>query len=66
MIFHILSIIAEAIILFYAIAVFLVYLTLSIFSGKELLKFFYTEKITNYDAILSSPFAPTISIIAPA
>jgi cellulose synthase/poly-beta-1,6-N-acetylglucosamine synthase-like glycosyltransferase len=66
MIFHILSIFAEAIILFYAIAVFLVYLTLSIFSGKELLKFFYTEKITNYDAILSSPFAPTISIIAPA
>jgi cellulose synthase/poly-beta-1,6-N-acetylglucosamine synthase-like glycosyltransferase len=66
MIFYILSTFAEAIILFYAIAVFLVYLFLSILSGKELLKFFHTEKITNYDAILSSPFAPTISIIAPA
>ncbi len=66
MIFHILSLFAETIILFYAIAVFLVYTFLSILSGKELLKFFHSEKITNYDAILSSPFAPTISIIAPA
>jgi cellulose synthase/poly-beta-1,6-N-acetylglucosamine synthase-like glycosyltransferase len=66
MIFHILSIIAEAIILIYAIAVFVVYFILSVLSGRELLKFFYTDKVTNYDAILSSPFAPTISIIAPA
>lgn len=66
MIFHILSLFAETVILFYAIAVFLVYLFLSILSGKELLKFFHSEKTTNYDAILSSPFAPTISIIAPA
>ncbi|MCK9641302.1 MAG: glycosyltransferase family 2 protein [Prolixibacteraceae bacterium] len=66
MLIHILTILAEAIILVYAIAVFFVYFALSILSGKELLKYFYTEKITNFDAILSSPFAPTISIIAPA
>jgi len=66
MIFHIFSIIFETIILIYSIALFSVYFALSILSGKELLKFFFSEKITNYDAILSSPFAPTISIIAPA
>ncbi len=66
MLIHLLEIFAETIILVYAITIFFVYFSLSIFSGKELLKFYYTEKITNYDAILSSPFAPTISIIAPA
>ena len=66
MIFHILSTIVEVVILVYALSLFLVYILLSILSGKELLKHFYAEKITNYDAILSSPFAPTISIIAPA
>jgi poly-beta-1,6-N-acetyl-D-glucosamine synthase len=66
MLFHLLSTFAEAVILVYALSLFLVYILLSILSGKELLKHFYAEKITNYDAILSSPFAPTISIIAPA
>lgn len=66
MLIHIISIFAEAIFLVYAIAIFLVYFSLSILSGKELLKYYYSEKITNYDAILSSPFAPTISIVAPA
>jgi cellulose synthase/poly-beta-1,6-N-acetylglucosamine synthase-like glycosyltransferase len=66
MIFHVISFLLEVTILVYALAVFSVYLTLSILSGIELMKFFNSEKITNYDAILSSPFAPTISIIAPA
>ncbi|MEK7719748.1 MAG: glycosyltransferase [Bacteroidota bacterium] len=66
MLIHIITIFAEAIFLVYAIAIFFVYFSLSILSGKELLKYYYSEKITNYDAILSSPFAPTISIIAPA
>jgi poly-beta-1,6-N-acetyl-D-glucosamine synthase len=66
MIFHFLSLLIEVIILVYALAVFVVYFLLSVLSGKELLKFYNSEKITNYDAILSSPFAPTISIIAPA
>ena len=66
MIFHFFTLLIEFIILFYAIAVFVVYFSLSILSGKELLRFFHTDKITNYDAILSSPFAPAISIIAPA
>jgi cellulose synthase/poly-beta-1,6-N-acetylglucosamine synthase-like glycosyltransferase len=66
MIFHFLANFTEAIILIYAIALFSVYLILSIFSAKELLRFYYSEKITNYDAIISSPFAPLVSIIAPA
>ncbi|HWR99446.1 MAG TPA: glycosyltransferase family 2 protein, partial [Prolixibacteraceae bacterium] len=66
MIFHLFSIIFETIILIYSIALISVYFALSILSGKELLKFFFSEKITNYDAILSSPFAPTITIVAPA
>jgi len=66
MILHLISTLLETFILFYAIAIFAIYFFLSIVSGKELLKFFNSEKITNYDAILSSPFAPTITIIAPA
>ena len=66
MIFHVISFLLEVTILVYALAVFSVYLILSVLSGIELMKFFNSEKITNYDAILSSPFAPTISIIAPA
>ncbi len=66
MIFHAIITLFETAILLYAISIFVAYLILSIISGKELLKFFHSEKITNYDAILSSPFAPTISIIAPA
>ena len=66
MILHLISTLLETFILFYAIAIFVMYFLLSIVSAKELLRFFNTEKITNYDAILSSPFAPTITIIAPA
>jgi cellulose synthase/poly-beta-1,6-N-acetylglucosamine synthase-like glycosyltransferase len=66
MILHLISTLLETFILFYAIAIFAIYFFLSIVSGKELVKFFNSEKITNYDAILSSPFAPTITIIAPA
>lgn len=66
MLFHLFSTIFETFILCYAIAIFLIYLFLSILSGKELLRFYHAEKITNYDAILASPFAPEISIIAPA
>lgn len=66
MIFHVISAILEIAILVYAVGIFTAYLTLSIISGFELFRFYNSEKITNYDAILSSPFAPTISIIAPA
>ncbi|MEI6277308.1 MAG: glycosyltransferase [Prolixibacteraceae bacterium] len=66
MIFHLFNLFFETFILLYAMSIFLVYLILSILSGRELRRYFQTEKITNYDAILSSPFAPTITIIAPA
>ena len=66
MIIHVISVLIEAIIFVYAFSIFIVCLILSIISGIELLKFSNSEKITNYDAILSSPFAPAVSIIAPA
>ncbi len=56
----------ETFILFFAISIFCIYLWLAMISAKELRKNIFTDKITNYDAIISSPFAPTISVIAPA
>ena len=56
----------ETFILYYAISIFSIYLLLAIISAKELRRSFYSAKITNYDAIISSPFAPMITVIAPA
>jgi biofilm PGA synthesis N-glycosyltransferase PgaC len=56
----------ETFILYYAISIFSIYLLLAIISANELRLSFYSSKITNYDAIISSPFAPMITVIAPA
>jgi poly-beta-1,6-N-acetyl-D-glucosamine synthase len=56
----------EAFFLIYAISVFSVYFSLAIVSAKELVKNLNEAKITNYDALLSSPFAPMITVLAPA
>lgn len=66
MILRILKAIIENIILFYAISIFSVYLVLAIISAFELRRKYFLGKVANYDAILSSPFAPSISVIAPA
>jgi cellulose synthase/poly-beta-1,6-N-acetylglucosamine synthase-like glycosyltransferase len=66
MIIRILKAIVENVILFYAIAIFSIYLILAIVSAFELRRKFLTGKLANYDAILSSPFAPSISVVAPA
>jgi cellulose synthase/poly-beta-1,6-N-acetylglucosamine synthase-like glycosyltransferase len=50
----------------YAITIFCAYFFLAFVSVKELLRNYHSAKITNYDAILSSPFAPLITVIAPA
>lgn len=56
----------ETFILYYAVSIFSIYLLLAIVSALELRQSFYNSKVTNYDAIISSPFAPMITIIAPA
>jgi poly-beta-1,6-N-acetyl-D-glucosamine synthase len=56
----------ETFFLFYAICIFGGYLLLALISAKELRKNIYDAKITNYDAIISSPLAPLISVLAPA
>lgn len=66
MILRILEAIVENLILFYAIAIFSIYLILAIVSAFELRRNYYIGKVANYDAILSSPFAPSISVVAPA
>lgn len=56
----------ESFFLLYAIIIFGFYFWLAIVSAKELIKNIRQAKITNYDALLSSPFAPMISVLAPA
>ncbi|NQU52092.1 MAG: glycosyltransferase family 2 protein, partial [Bacteroidetes bacterium] len=58
--------IIEIFFLIYATCVFVAYFWLAIISAKELLKNINEAKITNYDALLSSPFASKISVLAPA
>jgi len=50
----------------YAITILIAYFILAIVSSRELFHNIRISKNTNYDAILSSPFTPQISIIAPA
>ncbi|MGE5428274.1 MAG: glycosyltransferase family 2 protein, partial [Methylococcaceae bacterium] len=66
MILRILRVVVENIILVYAISIFSIYLVLAIISAFELRRKYLIGKVANYDAILSSPFAPSISVIAPA
>lgn len=66
MILRILEAVVENIIIFYAICIFSIYLVLAIISAFELRRKYHLGKVANYDAILSSPFAPSVSVIAPA
>lgn len=52
--------------LIYAFCVFGLYAWLAVVSARELIKTHYHARNTNYDAIISSPFAPMITVIAPA
>ena len=58
--------IIESLFLIYALTIFGFYLWLALLSAKELIKNIREAKTTNYDALLSSPFAPMISVLAPA
>ncbi len=52
--------------LIYACSVFLSYIALIVLSGIETIEYFKKNSFVNYKDILSSPMAPSISIIAPA
>lgn len=58
--------ILESIFFLYAVGVFGVYFWLAIVSARELIKNINEAKTANYDSLLSSPFAPMISVLAPA
>lgn len=66
MIFRTIQYIFETFFLVYALGVFFTYFCLAVVSAKELLHSYRKAKITNYDAIISSPVAPMITILAPA
>lgn len=66
MIAEIIRYIFETFLLVYAIILISAYLLLAIISAVELRRNFNNAKITNYDAIISSPLAPMITIVAPA
>ncbi|WP_423128974.1 glycosyltransferase family 2 protein [Gaoshiqia sp. Z1-71] len=56
----------ETFIFYYAISIFCVYLILSVISAFVLRKYYLASKIPNQNEVLSSPYAPSISILAPA
>lgn len=58
--------IVETGILVYALAIMLAYLMLSIWSAQEMKRYLQNNHEIDYRAILSSPFAPEVSLIAPA
>ncbi|MCK3683022.1 glycosyltransferase [Maribellus sp. YY47] len=58
--------IIELLFLLYTVCILSFYFWLAIVSAKELIKNVREAKTTNFDALLSSPFAPVISVLAPA
>jgi len=56
----------EMLILVYAISIFSMYFWLAIVSAKELKFNYFSSKITNYDTLISSPYTPMVTVIAPA
>lgn len=56
----------ENFILYYALSIFSVYFILAVISAFVLRRFYSTAKISSNTEVLSSPFAPNISILAPA
>ena len=56
----------ETFIFYYAISIFCVYLILSVISAFVLRKYYLASKIPDQNEVLSSPYAPSISILAPA
>lgn len=53
-------------IFFYAIAIFSSYFIMSIFSGYKLIQYKKKCSIVDYESIISSPLAPSVTILAPS
>jgi len=56
----------ESLFLIYAVSIVSFYFWLAVVSARELIKNVRESKTTNFDALLSSPFTPMISLLAPA
>lgn len=56
----------ETFIFYYTVAIFTVYFILAVISAFVLRKYFLNAKIADHNEVLSSPFAPSITILAPA
>jgi len=50
----------------FAIAIFASYITMSVLSGLELIKYKKRNSFVDYSAIISSPLAPSLTILAPS
>jgi len=50
----------------YSIAIFIAYITMAVISGIEIFRYMRKNSFVNYASIISSPYAPSITIIAPA
>ena len=62
----VLNTIIQSFFLIYAICIISFYLWLAAVSARELIKNVREAKTANFDALLNSPFAPMISLLAPA
>jgi biofilm PGA synthesis N-glycosyltransferase PgaC len=58
--------VVNVLVFIYAVTIALAYLTLAIISVVEMRKYIRKNKFVDYKMILASPFAPGISLIAPA
>ncbi|MGD9929089.1 MAG: glycosyltransferase family 2 protein [Mangrovibacterium sp.] len=56
----------ESFIFYYAIAIFFAYTILAVISAFVLRRYYLSAKVAGQDEVLSSPFAPSITILAPA
>jgi len=65
-IIKILNFLIENGIFVYAIAIFISYIIMSIISGFEMIRYMRKNSFVDYSAIISSPYAPPVTILAPA
>jgi len=65
-IIRILNYLIENGIFIYAIAIFLSYILMAVISGFEMVRYMRKNSFVNYSPIISSPYAPPVTILAPA
>jgi len=65
-IIRVLNFLIENGIFVYAIAIFLSYILTAIISGSEMIRYMRKNSFVDFSAIISSPYAPPVTILAPA